>query len=93
MKDKEVCDSIFLERYKLSEGEVIVARYNYGELPLDAVYRQHKLLQEAFGDNKVVSLPQHISLMQMSRQELEGFLDSLTKTINELLHSGPDWKV
>lgn len=80
-----IYDGIPIELYKPSDGEVIVARYNYDELPYDEIYKQHKLLQEAFGDNKVISLPQNISLKQMSKQQLKELLDFLTKTLEELL--------
>ena len=83
-----ICDyypGIDIERYKPSDEEVIVARYNYGELPYDEVYKHHKLLQEAFGDDKVISLPRNISLEQMSSQQLKELLNCLTKTVEELL--------
>lgn len=74
-----------IEHYKPSEGEVIVARYNYGKLPYNVIYKQHKFLQEVFSDNKVITLPQNISLNQMPKQQLKKLLNSLIKTVEELL--------
>ncbi len=70
-------DGIPLERYKLSEGEVIVARYNYGEVPRDVINKQHKLLQEVFGDDKIISIPQNTLLERMSKGQLKELFDYL----------------
>ncbi len=80
-----VYDGIDIERYKPSDGEVIVARYDYGEVPKDKICKNHRLLQEAFGDCKVISLPRNIPLEQMSSQQLRKLLNYLTETVEGLL--------
>ncbi len=80
-----VYNGIDIECYKPSDGEVIVARYNYSEFPFDEIYNHHKQLREAFSGNKVVSLPQNISLKQMSNQQLKELLNGLSKIVEELL--------
>ncbi len=68
-----------IKLYKPSEDEVIVARYNHGELSYETIHELYRQLREAFGDNGVVVLPQDASLKQMSKQELKELLDFLTE--------------
>lgn len=85
-----IYDDISVEYRKPSDGEVVVARYNYGELSLDMARGLLKRLEEAFCNNIVVILPQNTSLEQMSKQQLKKFLDFLTEGTKELLNCDDD---
>ena len=66
------------EKYNLSENEVIVARYNYGEITLDELQQTYELLKKVFG-KKVIMLPSEIALQQMSKTHAKEMLNSLYK--------------
>lgn len=74
-------DGISLEHYKPSDGEVIVARYKFGEFSLDVLQKQYEMLKDVFCDNSVLMLPDNISFEQLSRDDLI----RIRNTIDEMI--------
>lgn len=65
-----IYDDISVEYRKPSDGEAVVAKYNYGELSPNIAHGLLKRLEEVFRNNIGVIMPQNTSLEQMSKQQL-----------------------
>lgn len=75
-------DGIPLEHYKPSEGEVIVARYKFGEMSCESLRKQYEILRAAFCGNVVLMIPDNLSLEKLSQDDLTRFRNRLDEIIS-----------
>lgn len=63
-----------------SQDDVIVWKYDSNSLKLDDAYKMHKKLQSEFPNNKVICIPNYISLETYDKKD---FIESLKKYLEE----------
>ena len=64
--------------------EAIVLYYNNKEMCLGDVYAIYELVQDRFPENKVIALPDQMSIDSCSKDVLENIISMLSEIIDEL---------
>ena len=72
-----------IEKLKPHPKEAITLFYNT-KMPTSQTYNIVKFLQNEFSDNKVIALPDNVSLETCSKDVLENIISKITKIIEEL---------
>lgn len=64
--------------------EAIVVGFNFDNINVEDMHHLFKNVQDAFPNNKIVAIPDHISLQSCSKDVLENIISMIAEIIEEL---------
>lgn len=74
-----VPDTINVEKHTPSSGDIIVAKYKPYEIPLDQLKLLFDTIKMAFSPNRVIMIPDDISIVEMSKDQIKEMVKELQK--------------
>ena len=73
-----------IEKLDPHPTEAIVIGFNFDNITLDNLKCLFNIIKSKFPDNKVVAIPDHISLQSCSKDVLENIISMIAEIIEEL---------
>lgn len=65
------------------KGDFIVVSYNRQELDVENVSKIHKIICDSFNDNRVIGVPDEVSIKCCDEHVLQRYIDMIQKAIED----------
>lgn len=73
-----------IETLETHPTEAIVVGFNFDNINAEDMHHLFKNVQDTFPNNKIVAIPDHISLQSCSKDVLENIISMIAEIIEEL---------